>query len=163
MKQIELESAILSDSIFTEKEQRAIDKALKIIDKKIFEREVSFTSPDLVKNYLRLQLEGKNDEHFGVVFLDNQNRLIASEVLFTGTIDAASVFPRSVMKKVLMHNAASIILYHNHPSGHSTPSTADERITDRIKDALNFIDVRVLDHFIVGSGEMTSLAALGKL
>lgn len=151
------------NSIFDEKEQRVIDRALKIINKKILNREVSLTSPQLVRDYLRLQLEGKYDEHFGVILLDSQNSVIASEIVSVGTIDAAAVYPRRVLKACLAVNAASVIVYHNHPSGRPEPSYADERITKRLQEALELVDIRVLDHLIVGSCRIYSFAENGKI
>lgn len=89
--------------------------------------------------------------------MDNQHRVIRDEILFEGTIDAASVYPREVVKRALHHNAAAVILAHNHPSGVAEPSQADRRITDRLRDALGLVEIRVLDHFVVGDGEVVSL------
>lgn len=149
------------NSIFDEKEQRAIDKALKIIEKKIIKREVSLTNPYLVEDYLRLQLEGKHDEHFGIVFLDNQHRVIESRIISVGTIDAAAIYPRTVLKHCLDVNSPAILLYHNHPSGVSSPSSADKTITSKLSEALALVDIRILDHLIIGSGEMFSFANAG--
>jgi len=107
------------------------------------------TSPERTREFLRVHLGGRDRETFGVLHLDNRHRLIAAEDLFCGTIDRASVHPREVVKAVLIRNAAAIVLYHNHPSGASEPSAADELITRRLKEALALIDVRVLDHLIV--------------
>lgn len=119
------------------------------------------TSPDLVRQYLSAQLRHQPREVFAVLFLDNQNRLIIYEELFFGTIDGASVYPREVVRRALMHNAAAVILAHNHPSGVAEPSQADERITRRLISALELIDVRVLDHMIVGDAEVISFAERG--
>jgi DNA repair protein RadC len=97
------------------------------------------------------------------MYLDNQHRLISYEELFFGTIDGASVHPREVVKRVLKHNAAAVIFAHNHPSGVAEPSQADRRITDRLKSALLLVDVRVLDHMIVGDQEVLSFAERGLL
>lgn len=119
------------------------------------------TSPDLVRQYLSAQLRHQPREVFAVLFLDNQNRLIIYEELFFGTIDGASVYPREVVRRALMHNAAAVILAHNHPSGVAEPSQADERITRRLISALELIDVRVLDHMVVGDAEVISFAERG--
>ena len=107
------------------------------------------TSPALTRDFLRLHLGAHEHEVFGVLHLDSRHRLIAVENLFRGTINSASVHPREVAKSALVHNAAAVVLYHNHPSGLSEPSAADELITRRLKEALALIDVRVLDHLIV--------------
>jgi DNA repair protein RadC len=119
------------------------------------------TSPDLVRQYLSAQLRHQLREVFAVLFLDNQNRLIAYEELFFGTIDGASVYPRELVKRALSHNAAGVILSHNHPSGVAEPSQADVRITQRLTAALELVDVRVLDHMVVGDGEVVSFAERG--
>lgn len=116
----------------------------------------TITSPEGARGYLTTLLEHREREVFAVVFLDNRHRIIDAEELFFGTIDAASVHPREVVKAALRHNAAAVILAHNHPSGEAEPSQADIRITERLRDALQLIDVRVLDHFVVGAGTVTS-------
>jgi DNA repair protein RadC len=121
------------------------------------------TSPDLVRQYLSAQLRHQQREVFAVLFLDNQNRLIAYEELFFGTIDGASVYPRELVKRALSHNAGGVILSHNHPSGVAEPSQADLRITQRLTSALELVDVRVLDHMVVGNGEVVSFAERGLL
>jgi len=126
-------------------------------------RETVFTSPQAVKNFLQVQLTGRYQEVFMVMFLDNRHRLIVAEELFYGTIDGASVYPREVVRRALDHNAAAVILAHNHPSGVADPSKDDHEITQQLKKALALIDVRVLDHIIVGSGTTASLAELGDL
>lgn len=123
----------------------------------------SLTSPDLVRRYLVAQLRHLNHEVFAVLFLDNQHRLRAFEELFQGTIDGASVYPREVVKRALTHNAAAVILAHNHPSGVAEPSQADRRITTRLREALDLVAVRVLDHMVVGDGEVVSFAERGWL
>jgi DNA repair protein RadC len=106
-------------------------------------------------------LRDRQREAFYILFLDNQHRVIQDEILFEGTIDAASVYPREVVKRALHHNAAALILAHNHPSGVAEPSQSDIRITSRISDALALVDIRVLDHFVVGDGEIVSFAERG--
>ncbi len=121
------------------------------------------TSPHLVRNYLSAQLRHQAQEVFAVLFLDNQHRLIAYEEMFFGTIDGASVYPREVVKKALAKNAAAVILAHNHPSGIAEPSQADQHITRRLQDALQLVDVRVIDHMVVGDKEVVSFAERGLL
>jgi len=120
-------------------------------------------SPSDTEKFLMGKLAGKEHEMFCIIYLDNRHRILAFEELFRGTIDGTSVYPREVVKESLNHNAAAIILAHNHPSGVSEPSQADERITKRLKAALELVDVRVLDHIIVGHAKTTSLASRGLL
>lgn len=122
-----------------------------------------FKTPTLVKDYLRLKMAGYEREVFAVLLLDSQHRLISCEELFFGTIDAASVYPREVVKLVLHRNAAAVIFAHNHPSGMPEPSEADKRITERLKTALATIDVSALDHFVVGHQDVVSFAERGWL
>ena len=121
----------------------------------------ALTSPSQTKLYLSSILRDRQREAFYILFLDNQNRVIKGEVMFEGTIDAASVYPREVVKRALHHNAAALILAHNHPSGVAEPSQADRRITRRLTDALALVDIRILDHFVVGDGEVISFAERG--
>ncbi len=121
------------------------------------------SSPEATRRYLQAQLGHYPYEVFAVLFLDNRHRVIAYEELFRGTIDGASVHPREVVRRALAHNAAALILAHNHPSGVSEPSQADRQITLRLRDALDLVDVRVLDHLVVGDVECSSLAELGLL
>ncbi|TKF21451.1 RadC family protein [Vibrio kanaloae] len=115
-----------------------------------YKREGTFTNPTNVKEYLKLKLGAHDREVFAVMFLDNQHQLIEFEELFFGTIDAASIYPREVLKAALNHNAAAVVFAHNHPSGIAEPSQADRRITHRLVDALKLVDIRVLDHIVVG-------------
>ncbi|RME34518.1 MAG: JAB domain-containing protein [Gammaproteobacteria bacterium] len=124
-------------------------------------RDTAFTSPEQTRQYLSLRLRGRPFEVFACLFLDNRHRLIAFEELFSGTIDGASVHPREVVRRCLAHNAAAVILAHNHPSGVAEPSRADRQITRRLQQALELIDVRVLDHLVVGEGEPVSFAERG--
>lgn len=118
-------------------------------------------SPDITRAYLSAQLGGYPYEVFACLFLDNQHRVIQLSELFRGTLDAASVYPREVAKQALLHHAAAVIFAHNHPSGDSKPSVADQLITQRLKEALALLDIRVLDHFIIGDGEPFSFAENG--
>ena len=120
-------------------------------------------SPDAVKSLVALQMRDLEHEVFACLFLDNRHRLISYEPLFRGTIDSASVYPREVVKAALACNAAAVVLAHNHPSGVAEPSRADIDITARLKKALHLIDVRVLDHIIVGDSYQVSLAERGEM
>ena len=120
-----------------------------------------FDSPGAVREYLQLQLGGKPHEVFAVLFLDSQNRLIALEELFRGTLTQASVYPREIVLRALHHQASAVVLAHNHPSGVAQPSRADIELTLTLRSALALVDVRVLDHFIVTRSHATSLAEQG--
>lgn len=112
-------------------------------------------------DYLKARLRHEPHELFACLFLDTRHRVLAFEVLFHGSIDGASVYPRQVVKRALAHNAAALILTHNHPSGVAEPSQADRQLTARLKEALALVEVRVLDHFVIGDGEPVSLAEYG--
>lgn len=120
-------------------------------------------SPDDTRRYLIARLRDEGREVFAALFLDTRHRVIAFEVLFQGTIDAASVYPREVVRRALGLNAAALIVAHNHPSGVAEPSNADEFVTRRLRDALALVEVRLLDHFVVGDGEAVSFAERGLL
>jgi len=145
----------------TPAEQKVLDRAARILARELKERPLAMTSPQLVRDFLRFELEHVEHETFCVLFLDTQHRLIAFEELFRGTLDSASVYPREVAKEALRHNAGAVILAHNHPSGIAEPSHADRRITDRLKEALGLFEIRVLDHLVVGSPEVVSFAEQG--
>lgn len=121
----------------------------------------ALTSPDDTRRFLAARLRDYHHEVFACLFLDNRHRVLAFEELFTGTIDGAAVHPREVVRRALDHNAAAVILAHNHPSGVAEPSRADEAITRRLKEALGMVEIRVLDHLVVGDGQMVSLAERG--
>ena len=124
-------------------------------------RKLQFNRCNEVKDYLAAQLRPYRSEHFGALFLDSQHQLIVFEVLFRGTIDGASVHPREVVCQALKHNAAAVIFAHNHPSGIAEPSEADRDVTLRLRDALALVDIRTLDHMIVGDKEVVSMAERG--
>lgn len=146
-----------------ESEQNAIIKlALAILTERHAPGN-SLTSPAATTTYLRVKFSDYKNEVFCVIFLDNRNRVITFEEMFQGTLDGASVYPRVVVQRALEINAAAVIFAHNHPSGVAEPSHADEQITRRLKDALALIDVRVLDHIVVGVTETTSMAEMGLL
>ena len=121
----------------------------------------ALTSPALTRQYLQVQLRDQPHEVFAALYLDSQHRVLAFEPLFRGTLDSASVYPREVVKRCLAHNAGAIIVAHNHPSGVAEPSQSDRRITERLRDALALVDIRLLDHIVVGDGETVSLAERG--
>jgi len=120
-------------------------------------------NPTDTVNYLMFELSGKKNEEFGAILLDNRHRVLSTQALFQGTINGASVHPRVVVQHVMEYNAAAVIFYHNHPSGDPEPSQADRQLTNKLRDILNVIDVRTLDHFVVGSGESVSFAERGFL
>ena len=122
-----------------------------------------FDTPQAVRDYLQLQLGSRPHEIFAVLFLDSQHRLLALEEMFRGTLTQTSVYPREVVVRALAHNAASVVLAHNHPSGSTQPSRADASITQTLKAALGLVDVQVLDHFVVTSTQTVSMAQLGLL
>lgn len=136
------------------------EMARRALSQRLKERE-AFHTPDAVRQYLQLQLAHKNHEVFAVLFLDSQNRLLAMEELFRGTLSQTSVYPREVVMRALHHQAAAVVLSHNHPSGSVQPSRADEHLTQTLKAALALVDVRVLDHIIVGQGQALSMAEQG--
>jgi len=134
--------------------------ARRALGQRLKERE-AFQTPGAVKQYLQLQLAHKNHEVFAVLFLDSQNRMLAMEELFRGTLSQTSVYPREVVMRALHHQAAAVVLSHNHPSGSVQPSRADEHLTQTLKASLALVDVRVLDHIIVGQGQALSMAEAG--
>ncbi len=142
-------------------ENHLIQQAIAILDRRI-KRGDALCSPKQTRQYLRLHLANEKSEIFCCLFLDNRHRVIKFKKMFFGTIDGASVHPREVVREVIKHNAAAVIFAHNHPSGVAEPSRADESITKRLSDALALIDVRVLDHIVVGD-DCVSMAELGLL
>ena len=146
------------------KDDALIHQALCILDRRLrTQDDVFITNPEDTRTYLRLKLAEREAEVFCVLFLTNRHRVIAFTEMFQGTIDGATVHPREVVKQALRLNAAAVILAHNHPSGVAEPSRADEAITRRLRDALALVDIRVLDHLIVGGQDTTSLAERGLL
>jgi DNA repair protein RadC len=141
-----------------------IRTALNILEKRMTygTNAPALTSPEDSKHYVKLQMSSYEHEVFACLFVDNRHRVISFDKLFHGTIDSATVYPREVVKACLKHNAAAVIFAHNHPSGDAEPSTADRTITKRLKQALELIDVRVLDHLVIGS-EVVSFAERGIL
>ncbi|MEO6623426.1 MAG: DNA repair protein RadC, partial [Burkholderiaceae bacterium] len=137
-----------------------LELARRALAQQLREREV-FAAPGAVKQYLQLHLAAKPHEVFAVLFLDVQNRLLAMEEMFRGSLTQTSVYPREVVLRALHHQCAAVVLAHNHPSGSVQPSRADEALTQTLKAALALVDVRVLDHVIVGAGEALSMAERG--
>ena len=133
---------------------KVLDAAAEILATRALRGE-QYSNPEATKTYLSCKLKHHEREVFAVMFLDNQHRLIAFEELFFGTIDSASVYPREVLKAALKVNAAALIFAHNHPSGDATPSQADKQITQRLKEALALVDIRVLDHIVVGDSAIS--------
>lgn len=149
---------------YTQEEQDILQKAREIIASR-FRAGRTLSSPQATADFLIHHFNGgdKPLEHevFVAVWLDNHHRVLGVENLFTGTVNGASVYPREVVKRALGHNAAAVIFAHNHPSGGTEPSMADRQITDRLKEALKLVDVRVLDHVIVGGADTLSFAERG--
>ncbi|WP_404273769.1 DNA repair protein RadC [Yersinia intermedia] len=148
--------------VFLPNEQRVIRRALRLLDKYQRQPRESFTSTSFTKTWLQLQMTHQEREIFMVMYLDNQHCLLERETLFTGTLSHAEVHPREVVKSALRHNAAAVILAHNHPSGTTEISQQDKHITQRIVKALALVEVRVLDHLVIGN-EVVSFAELGWL
>ena len=147
----------------TPQDRRLIQRALRVLDRHLYEPGVVFTSTHAVREWLRLHMAALEREEFRVLYLDNQNQLIAHETLFTGTINRTEVHPREVVKRALHFNAAAVILAHNHPSGETTPSQADKALTQRLVQVLQLVDIRVPDHLIVGGRQIYSFAEHGLL
>ena len=146
-------------------EAAILQQALTILDRRSKRADWFITNKDDASTYVRLLLaEDPDREHFLAVYLDNRHGVINSEILFHGTVDGAAVHPRIVLQRALHYNACAVVLAHNHPSGDPEPSQADQTITNRIKDALAPVDVRLLDHLVVGDGEgIYSFAEHGRL
>jgi DNA repair protein RadC len=143
-------------------QDQTIKRALRILDARM-RNTSALLSPTAVRDYLRMLLHDRGHEVFVVVFMDAQHRVIASEELFRGTLTQTSVYPREVVKAALAHNAASVVLAHNHPSGVTEPSRADELLTQTLKQALALVDVKVLDHFVIAGSGSVSFAERGLL
>lgn len=144
-------------------EDPLIRQAIGVLEKRMFKRSTKLTTPAGVRDYLQIKLAGEALEVFAVVFLDARHRVIAYEPMFHGTIDGAAVYPRAVLKRAIEHNCAAVIFAHNHPSGETEPSQADRAITTRLRSVLEVVDIRVLDHFVIGEGKPFSFAEAGFL
>lgn len=141
-----------------------VRRALKVLEDRLEYERITLTRPTVVRDFLKLRMAQLEHEVFVALWLNSQNALITTEELFRGTLTSTAVFPREVVKSALLHNAGAVILAHNHPSGHAEPSAADLALTEGLKRALALIDVKVLDHFIVGGAkEPTSFAEKGLL
>lgn len=143
-----------------ENEDAILRKAADILQRRL-ERQGSLASPRDTETFLKVRLGGRCAEAFAVIWLDNRHRVIAFDEMFQGTLDGASVHPREVVRAALKYNAAAAIFAHNHPSGVAEPSAADRNITHQLRDALQLVGVRVLDHVVVGGDSTTSMAARG--
>lgn len=142
--------------------QAVLEMGRRHLDARL-QRGDALASPDDTRRFLLARLRDQPREVFAALFLDNRHRVLAFEELFQGTIDAASVYPREVVRRALTLNAAALIVAHNHPSGVAEPSRADETLTGRLRDALALVDIRLLDHFVIGDGETVSFAERGLL
>ena len=135
-----------------------IRQAIALLEQRVFKAGPLLDQPQAVKDYLRLKLVAEPNEVFAIVFMNSQHRVLAYEPMFKGTLDSTAVYPRVVVQRALELNAGAVIFSHQHPSGCTEPSSADRVLTDRLKAALALIDVRVLDHIIVGQGTPYSFA-----
>jgi len=144
-------------------DERAIRRALKVLEKELRRDSLAMSSPGAVRDYLRLRLAAREHEVFIAMWLDAQHRVLEVEELFRGTLTQTSVYPREVVKSALRCNAAAAIFAHNHPSGVAEPSHADEILTRSLKGALALVDIQVLDHFIVAGSSVMSFAERGLL
>lgn len=142
--------------------EEVLSHARRVLSQRV-RRGATMSSPQAVKDHLRLEIGILEHEVFCVLFLDAQHRIIALKQMFRGTVSQTSVYPREVVKEALALNAAAVILAHNHPSGAAEPSRADEFLTQTLKAALQLVDVRVLDHLVVGQGHVVSMAERGLL
>ncbi|MFW3895225.1 JAB domain-containing protein [Pseudomonas bharatica] len=142
-------------------EDALINEALQLLDQRYFHRGEVLITPADAASYLKLRLAPYHHEVFALLYLDSRHRVLDFEVLFFGSIDGATVYPREVVVKALAHNAAAVILSHNHPSGCPEPSGADRVLTTQLIEVLALVEVRVLDHIIVGEGQPLSLAEYG--
>lgn len=142
-------------------DKEVISKAKKILDGLLKTEDLLAINPQTVMDYCQLTIAHLEHEVFGVLYLNNRHKLIKKQILFKGTINQCAVYPREVAKKALQNNAASIILFHNHPSGSLIPSEADKAITNKISDALSLFDIKTIDHIIVTNKSTISLAELG--
>lgn len=152
----------MEGTMTTVEEDAVIYNALAILERRVAGRTL-LTSPESVRHFLTVRMSSYQTERFCVIFLDTRHRVLSFEDLFRGTVDGATVYPRVVAKEALQRNASAVIVAHNHPSGEPEPSLADQAITRRLKDALALIDVRLLDHFVIGGGKYISMAERGMI
>ncbi|NWL45449.1 DNA repair protein [Pseudomonas hunanensis] len=144
-------------------ERNIVDQAKTILMHHLAKPGVCLESPEAVRRYLELEIAGEQNECFCVLFLDAKHRVLTFKRLFQGSISSASVYTRVIVQEALQCNAAAMICAHNHPSGDPEPSQDDRVVTDRVRDALKLIDVRLLDHFVIGHGKYASFAERGLL
>lgn len=163
-------SLVIADSrpeslnlIAAQHEDWIVQHAITLLEKRVFKSGAALSSPTAVRDYLRLKLVAEPNEVFAAVFLDSQHQVLAYEPMFKGSVDQTSVYPRVVVQRALALNASALILAHQHPSGVTEPSMADQSLTERLKAALAMVDIRVLDHFIIGKGTPYSFAESGLL
>lgn len=142
-------------------EDDILQAAQQIAESRVRKAPTVFTDPAAVKRFLRMKIGLEQREHFGVLFLCAQHKFIAFEVMFSGTLTQTSVYPREIIKRSLELHAAAIVLAHNHPSGDCNPSTADQQLTKVLRDSCHMVDVRVLDHIVVGANDTVSFAEIG--
>lgn len=140
--------------------QASLEMGRRFLAEKL-KRDTILNSTRDTRDFLQAQLRDRRNEVFCVLFLDNQHRVLAFEEMFQGTLNGTAVYPREIVKRALRHNAAAVILVHNHPSGVAEPSQADELLTNRLKEALTLVDIRLLDHLVVGDGETVSFSERG--
>ena len=145
------------------REQRIIQMALCLLEKRVRKNVQQFNSSEDTKRWLLLELSSLEREAFMVLYLDNQHRLREKEIIALGGINSTEVYPREILKSALRHNAAAVIFAHNHPSGWAEPSQADRHITDTLKNSLSQLDISVLDHLVIGGDEVVSFAERGWL
>ncbi len=144
-------------------EEQLIQRALSVLEQRVFQHGPLLNSSQDVRHYLRLKLAGEPNEVFAVLFLDTQHQVLAFEPMFHGTVNGTTVHMRQILQRVLDHNSAAVIIVHNHPSGSVAPSQADRFLTTALSQLLSSIDVQLLDHFIVGEGEPFSFQEAGLL
>lgn len=150
-------------AIADQHESGIIQQAIALLEKQVFKAGPSLSGPEAVRSYLRLKLVAEPNEVFAVMFLNSQHEVLTYEPLFKGSIAETPVYPRVIVQRALALNAAAVIVAHQHPSGTKEPSAADRRITNRLREALALVDVRLLDHFIIGKGKPFSFAEAGLL
>ncbi|MFG6892078.1 RadC family protein [Burkholderia pseudomallei] len=154
---------LLTSSTLTAAEQQLIQDAIAVLERRLFQRGPALTTPQEVVDYLRLTMAREDREVFTVVFLDTHHRVIAVEPLFFGGIDGAHISSRIILHRAMLLNSTAIFVAHNHPSGETQPSAADQRLTAELAALLRLVDMRLLDHFIIGQGEPFSFAQAGLL
>lgn len=149
--------------MLTHADKQLIEQALKVLEERAIYKGAKLSAPSAVREYLRLRISPLEHEVFIAIWLDAQNQLIGHEEMFRGSLTQTSVYPREVVKSAMASNAAAVIFAHNHPSGHAEPSRADDMLTQNLKTALGLVDVRLLDHFVVGASDVVSYAERGLL